>query len=94
MKEIEIIPGKCYKGSAFLNKYGQWVFTPENKGSRPDAVKMIFQSLQNGYTLKETKNYFIVTVKAKKIGGIKSILERLSNSFISSIKKISEYDIK
>ena len=93
LKKLKIEPGKSYRGSAYLNDYGQWVFTPESKGAHADRLKMIFHSPNEYYSIKETKNRLIINVSIpKKQGDISTNLSRLTNSFCKALKKLSQYD--
>ena len=64
--EGEMKPGVKYKGYAFINKFKEFCFTPEATGSQAGREKLLKQWAEQGTTIKETKNYIIVTIKESK----------------------------
>lgn len=64
--EGEMQPGVRYKGYAFLNKFREFCFTPEATGSQAGREKLLQSWPEQGTTIKETKNYIIVTIKESK----------------------------
>ena len=59
-------PGKRYRGYGMVNDYKEFIFTPEATGSQHGREKVLQTWQQNMMTLKETKNYLIVTMKETK----------------------------
>lgn len=62
----EMKPGVKYKGYAFINRFKEFCFTPEATGSQAGREKLLKQWPERGTTIKETKNYIIVTIKESK----------------------------
>ena len=62
----EMRPGVKYKGYAFINRFKEFCFTPEATGSQAGREKLLKQWPERGTTIKETKNYIIVTIKESK----------------------------
>lgn len=86
MKKINLVPGKKYKGYAVLNEYGEINFTPAQIGSKPDQKKIVVEHEE--YTIYETKNYIISSVKLsrdlpllKKISTLLQIIDKLIADF-------------
>lgn len=82
MKKIQLVPGKKYKGTAFINEYGEINFTPSQVGSKPEQKKIIFED--GDLTIYETKNWQIFSLKVdKKLNSILRI-----NSFLKLTDKV------
>lgn len=64
MKEIQLEPGKKYRGTAWLNKYGEVHFRPEQKGTKPQNMHVVLE--HENFSLYESKEIFKVTIKFAK----------------------------
>lgn len=64
MNEIQLEPGKKYRGTAWLNKYGEVHFRPEQKGSKPQNMHIVLE--HENFALYESKEIFKVTIKFDK----------------------------
>lgn len=64
--EGEMQPGVKYKGYGFINKFKEFCFQPEATGSQAGREKLLKSWPEHGTTVKETKNYIIVTIKCEK----------------------------
>ncbi len=61
MKQVQMIPGKRYRGYGYINNYKQFCFEPEATGSQAGReVALMSWELAS---LKKTKNYMIATIK-------------------------------
>lgn len=60
-------PGVKYKGYGFINKFKEFCFQPEATGSQAGREKLLKAWPEQGTTIKETKNYIIVTLKVSKV---------------------------
>lgn len=58
MKERQIEVGVKYRGYGYLNAFGQWCFTPEDKGANAGKRSLVKEG--NGYTVSSTKKKVIV----------------------------------
>ena len=56
-----------YKGYGFINKFKEFCFQPEATGSQAGREKLLKAWPEQGTTIKETKNYIIVTLKVSKV---------------------------
>jgi hypothetical protein len=66
LKKEELVPGVKYKGYGMLNDYKEFIFTPEKTGSRAGREKILQSWDDMEMSLKETKNYLIVSMKLAK----------------------------
>lgn len=64
MEKIDLVPGKKYKGTFWLNEYGQIQVQAEQKGTKPGNMKIVLQS--NFFTLYESKRLWKVSVQFAK----------------------------
>ena len=62
---MTMVPGKVYRGHAFLNEYGQVIFTPEQKGSKPTNMKLVME--HDVFSLYESPRLWKVAVKFEKV---------------------------
>ena len=60
-KKEEMVPGKRYRGYAYLNEYKQFCFDPEMTGSQAGRETIILS--KEDVTISKTKNYLMVKVK-------------------------------
>lgn len=56
--------GRKYRGYGTLTPYGEFMFEPEATGSHAGREKTLFSS--DDVTIKETKNYLVINIKAPK----------------------------
>lgn len=64
MQELKLVPGKKYRGSAWVNNYGEIQFRPEQKGTKPGNLSIVLE--HESFTLYESKEIFKVAVKFDK----------------------------
>lgn len=76
MNEIKMEPGRKYRGSAWINKYGEIQFRPEQKGSKPQNLHLVIE--HETFSLYESKDIFKATVKFdKKNFNLQSATQRM-----------------
>lgn len=63
----EMKQGVKYKGYGFINKFNEFCFQPEATGSQAGREKLLKSWPDQGTTIKETRNYIIVTLKVDKV---------------------------
>lgn len=66
MKKITLEPGKKYRGTAWVNNYGEIQFRPEQKGTKPSNMHIVLE--HESFTIYESKEIFKVAVKFDKKG--------------------------
>lgn len=64
MNKLELKPGRRYRGSFWLNEYGEIQVRPEQKGTKPQNLKIVLE--HETFTLYESKDIFKVAVKFDK----------------------------
>lgn len=65
MEKIGLVPGKKYKGHFWLNEYGQIQVQAEQKGTKPNNMKIVLES--KFFTLYESKYLWKVSVQFDKV---------------------------
>lgn len=85
MKKIDLPVGKKVRGYGLLNEFGEFEFTPEQTGSRPDGMKLVVE--KEDYKLFECKKTLRLVVKVPKGD---SYLERAKALFAVVNQVISE----
>lgn len=86
MQELQLEPGRRYRGSFWVNDYGELHVRPEQKGSKPGNMKIVLETEM--FSLCESKNFFKVTVKFDKP---KLTVLNMTNVFMFIITQISQY---
>ena len=66
MNKITLEPGRKYRGTAWINEYGEIQFRPEQKGTKPSNMKIVLE--HESFTIYESKDLFKVAVKFSKQG--------------------------
>lgn len=83
--------GKKYRGYGYLNEFGEFEFTPEQKGARQGQRKLLKEGDQ--YTISETTHSLVVHLTIpRKHRGIELLKEymKLVNNVLVIIR---DYDI-
>ena len=86
MQELQLEPGRRYRGSFWVNDYGELHVRPEQKGSKPGNMKIVLETEM--FSLCESKNLFKVTVKFNKPN---LTVVNMTNVFMFIITQISQY---
>lgn len=85
LKQEDMVPGVKYRGYGMLNPYKEFVFTPENTGSRAGRETMIANWSDDQVTLKQTKNFLIINMKlprgSKDIELVKNLMAKFNKIF-------------
>lgn len=90
MKKQLMIPGKRYKGYAYINEFGQIHFDPSQVGSKPDAKKLVEET--EDYTVYETKNYVLYHLRVIKDRTMLERLKQLLSIMNDLIRITKEYE--
>lgn len=64
MQKLELQVGRKYRGSGWVNEYGELHFRPEQKGSKPGNLRLVYEA--SDYSISESKNLFKVVLKIDK----------------------------
>ncbi len=64
MKKINLEPGVKYRGTGWINEYGEFQFTPQQKGSKPSNLKVVHQ--EGDYAIYESAHLWQVKVSFAK----------------------------
>ena len=76
MRKIQLEPGRKYRGSAWVNEYGEIQFRPEQKGGKPGNLKLVQE--HESYSIYESEKVWKVAVKFNKPFDINSAANKLS----------------
>lgn len=90
-RKIEMVPGVRYKGTGCLTEFGEFDFTPENKGSRPNNMKLITET--DEFSLYESKDFLKVSIKIAKTANKNERLQLFMKAYTNAILKLKKYDI-
>lgn len=89
-RQLQLEPGKKYRGYGFINEYGEFEFSPEQTGIRAGEVKLLKSG--DDYTVSTTKNYVILHVRVKRpfkpVEGIYQVMRKIDEI----IKIFKEYE--
>lgn len=64
MKKINLEPGRKYRGTGWINEYGEMQFRPEQKGTKPTNLHLVQE--HEGYSIYESDHIFKVVIKFEK----------------------------
>lgn len=94
-KKQVLEPGKCYKGSAFLNEYGQVEFTAyQRQEEGANAMRKVFEDVGENYKFafyQSDENCKMSIVVPR--GDARVVERRLRETFIKLLLKMYTYDI-
>ena len=76
MKKIKLEPGRKYRGTAWVNEYGEIQFRPEQKGSKPSNLRLVVE--HESFSIYESENIWKVAVKFAKPLNVTEAANRLS----------------
>ena len=86
MQQLKLEPGRKYRGSAWVNSYGELHFRPEQKGSKPSNLSIVME--HESFTFYESKDYFKLTMKFRKGS---SSTHSLTARFLFILSQIKSY---
>lgn len=81
-QKVSLEVGQRYRGWGWINEFGEFEFSPEEKGARLGQVKAVKQG--DNFKVSESKKYVLVHMKVEKSG---TTVERLQY-FLSIVKDI------
>ena len=61
---MSLEPGVKYRGTGWVNEYGEFQFQPEQKGSKPSNLKIVHQ--EGDFVIYESAHLWQVKVNFKK----------------------------
>lgn len=93
LRKEEMKPGVKYKGYGFINEFKEFCFQPEATGSQAGREKMVKAWPDAMVTVKETKNYLIVTMKEPKSNNEASRARSLMQKFNLLFNFLRKYEI-
>lgn len=80
-------PGRKYRGTASINEYGEISFVPEQKGTRPQNLSIIYRD--ENITLYESKHLFKVSIQVQKTSDtLSAIVSKLTDAVSLSLHYI------
>lgn len=86
MNKLTLEPGRKYRGSGWVNEYGEIHFRPEQKGSKPQNMHLVYE--ESDLSISESANFFKIMVKIEK----KSFSTMsVANKFMFLLTKIKTY---
>lgn len=83
MNKITLEPGRRYKGTFWVNEYGEFQCRPEQKGTKPGNFKIVAD--QNDTIIYESTNYFKLVVKVPKNLDTKTVIDRTTKATLNLI---------
>ncbi len=86
-------PGVRYRGYGFINDYREFCFQPEATGSQAGREKVVKNWLEEMMTVKETKNYLIVTMKEPKEAQESERIKDFMRKFNLIFNFLKDYEI-
>lgn len=84
-------PGKRYRGWGYVNEYREFVFEPEQTGTREGVMKCI--CTRDGVSLSQTREHLIIHFKVRKSPLKLELLKNVLSKFNLVHKLLNEYEI-
>lgn len=86
--KITMEPGVHYRGSAWINEFGEIHFQPENKGSRPSNLRVVYQHEET--TIYESRRFFRISVQIPKTNNmLQKVLDVFSKASFTLIRYLN-----
>lgn len=86
--KVELEPGVHYKGSFWVNEYGEFTAVPYNKGSRPGGGNYTIVTETDDFSIYESKNLYKVVLKIDKA---KLCVGYAMRAFLSAADRLRDY---
>lgn len=86
----KMVPGKKYKGYAFLNEAMEFCFTPEETGSREGVIKIL--TTNENATVSYSNKFIFARIKLKRKSDKAALMSELTKQYNFLFKTIMEYD--
>lgn len=78
MNKITLEPGRKYKGTFWVNEYGEIQVRPEQKGTRPGNLKLV---TENEYIkIYESSKMFKMTIVFDKTDKATAVIDRVARA--------------
>lgn len=78
MNKVTLEPGRKYKGTFWVNEYGEIQVRPEQKGSRPGNLKLVTEN--EHVKIYESNKLFKMTIMFDKQDTIQQVVNRVSSA--------------
>lgn len=88
---MQMEPGKKYKGTAYINEYGEFDFTPYQQGTRENGMKVVREG--QDYSIYESSEWLKISVKVKKQTGqnVLQVAQMMMQKFTSAVFNLKRY---
>ena len=83
---MNLEPGVKYRGTGWLNEYGEFQFQPEQKGSKPNNLKIVCQ--EGDFVIYESAHLWQVKVNFKKTNNDST---KFMSIFTAACQKLVKY---
>lgn len=88
LQKQALVPGKTYRGTFWLNEFGEFHCKPEQKGTNPSDVQKVTEG--ENYKLFTTKNLIRLQISIPR-GSKDVIISKLSNAISKATIAIMTY---
>ena len=86
-------PGRKYRGSALLNEYGEFQFTPYNeKDATETGVTTVIKKTKD-YTINLYKDVVGITIRANRKQGMGEIKNAMIDNLIKALGVLKNYEL-
>lgn len=89
-KKIDLVPGVKYRGTGCITEYGEFDFVPEQKGTKPNNMKLVKET--DDFSLYESKDFVKVTVKIPKVTKKTELISKFMKSFTNAVLELKNYE--
>lgn len=88
-QKIKMEPGKKYRGTAYVNEYGEIHFDPSQPSEIENRLKLVYAS--ELFSIYETGKFFKISLKLMKETERSLSYKKLLFTFQSALTKMSTY---
>lgn len=88
--KLTMEPGVRYRGSAWINEFGEIHFQPEQKGSRPSNLRVVYQ--QGETTIYESRRFFRISVQIPKTNDmLQKVLDIFGKASVTLLRYLNTH---
>lgn len=90
MRKLNMVPGKHYEGSAWINEFGEFQFRPAQKGVKPQGMSKLKEG--DNWVILTSKNLIKVTITIPRLE-VKEICKIFRDAATSALAQLYTHDL-
>ncbi len=90
-EQMALEPGKKYRGSFWINEFGQFHCTPEQKGTNPTGMRLVTEG--RFHKMFTTKNTVRIVITLEK-GDHDTLSRNFTQAVTSAMAQLLQYNLR